>query len=111
MQVRVLDHIKLMSAMKPPRDRGGKCVVAVHETEGNVSRITIEMKDGAVSAASADASADVEMSDRVWPAVVFGDLAATRAAEMGLVQVNNRTPLAVLDGFATGPAPFCREYF
>jgi hypothetical protein len=43
--------------------------------------------------------------------VALGDLPATRAAELGLIAVTNRTPLAVLDALAAGPAPFCREYF
>jgi hypothetical protein len=51
------------------------------------------------------------MSDRTWALIALGDLPATRAAEMGLISVTNRSPLAVLDTFALGPAPFCREYF
>ncbi|MEO6435826.1 MAG: GNAT family N-acetyltransferase [Tepidisphaeraceae bacterium] len=111
MQVRVLDHAKLLAGMKLPADRSGKVVVAIRECEGNVTKLAIETADGKASATPSDASADVEMTDRVWAAVVFGDLPATRAAEMGLVSVTSRAPLAVLDAFAAGPAPFCREYF
>lgn len=112
MQVRVLDHVKLINAMKSlPRDRSGKVVVAIHETENTISKIAIELKDGIAAASATDASADVEMSDRIWAAVALGDLPATRAAELGLVSVTNRTPLGVLDALAAGPAPFCREYF
>jgi predicted acetyltransferase len=112
MQVRVLDHAKLINAMKSlPRDRSGKVVVAIRETEGATSKIAIELKDGAAAASATDASADVEMSDRMWAAVALGDLPATRAADLGLIAVTNRTPLGVLDALSAGAAPFCREYF
>jgi hypothetical protein len=51
------------------------------------------------------------MTDRVWAMVALGDLPASKAAEMGLIAVTNRTPLAVLDALSAGPAPYCREYF
>ena len=116
MQVRVLDHIKLLGAMKLPAtaDRGavGKVVVAVRETEGDVSKLAIDFADGRAVAASTDASADVEMSDRVWAMVALGDVPASRAVELGLIAVTNWTRLGVLDLLAAaGPAPFCREYF
>ena len=52
------------------------------------------------------------MTDRAWAMIALGDMTATRAAELGLIAVTNRTPLGVLDAFAAaGPPPFCREYF
>ena len=111
MQVRVLDHEKLLAAMKLPGDRSGKCVVAIREVEGEVKKIAIDLHDGRATATATDASPDFEMPDRIWAMVALGDLPATRAAELGLIAVTNRTPLAVLDALAAGPAPFCREYF
>jgi predicted acetyltransferase len=112
MQVRVLDHAKLLSAMKLPADRAaGKVVVAIHESEGTVSKLAVEIADGKASASPTQASADVEMSDRLWAIVALGDVPATRAAELGLITVTNRSPLGVLDVLAAGPPPFCREYF
>ena len=111
MQVRVLAHGKLLEAMKLPGDRAGKCVVAVREVEGEVKKFAVEIADGRAAVTATNASPDVEMPDRVWAAVALGDLPATRAAELGLIAVTNRTPLAALDALAAGPAPFCREYF
>ena len=111
MQVRVLDHEKLIGAMALPRSAGGKCIVAVREVEGHISKFAIEIADGKAVATKTDASPDVEMSDRVWAMVALGDMAATRAAELGLIAVTNRTPLSALDALAAGAAPFCREYF
>jgi predicted acetyltransferase len=111
MQVRVLDHVKLLDAMKLPSECSGKVNVAIRETEGHVTKLAIEMADGKGSAKPTVASSDLEMSDRVWAMVALGDLSATRAAELGLVSVTNRTPLAVLDALAIGPPPYCREYF
>ena len=111
MQVRVLDHAKLLESMKLPADRAGKCVVAVREVEGEVKKFAVEIGGGQAAVTPSNAPPDVEMPDRVWAAVALGDLPATRAAELGLVAVTNRTPLAALDALAAGPAPFCREYF
>ncbi|HYO10994.1 MAG TPA: GNAT family N-acetyltransferase [Tepidisphaeraceae bacterium] len=112
MQVRVLDHARLLSSMRLPHDhRPGKVVVAIRETEGTLSKLAIEMSGGTIAAAATDASADVEMPDRTWGIIALGDLSATRAAELGLINVTNRAPLGVLDALAQGPAPFCREYF
>ncbi|MEA2709855.1 MAG: hypothetical protein QOF78_2456 [Phycisphaerales bacterium] len=111
MQVRVLDHEKLLAAMKLPDDRAGKCVVAIREVEGDVKKIAIELKDGKAAATATNLSADVEMPDRVWAMIALGDMPATRAAELGLIAVTNRTPLTILDALAAGPTPFCREYF
>ena len=111
MQVRVLDHARLLAAMKLPAQAAGKCVVAIREVEGQVTKLSIELADGRATATPTGASPDLEMTDRVWAAVALGDLPASRAAELGLVTVTNRTPLAVLDVLAAGPAPYCREYF
>ena len=116
MQVRVLDHAKLLSGMKLPADRpAGKAVVAVRESEGSggaTSKFAVEIADGKANVVPSEASADVEMTDRAWATIALGDMTATRAAELGLIAVTNRTPLNVLDGFAAaGPPPFCREYF
>ena len=112
MQVRILDHEKFLGTLKLPDERRGKCVVAIREIEGDVKRLTIDLADGKVTAAPTSAAPDLEMPDRVWAMVAMGDLPATRAAELGLIAVTNRTPLAVLDALAAaGPAPFCREYF
>jgi predicted acetyltransferase len=111
MQVRVLDHEKLLAAMTLPADRVGKCVVAVREVEGEVKRFSVEIAGGRATATATNAAPDVEMPDRAFSLIALGDLAATRAAELGLISVTNRTPLAVLDALAAGPAPLCREYF
>lgn len=112
MQVRVLDHEKLLGEMKlPADDRKGKCVVAIREVEGDVKKMSIDLADGKMTATATGATADLEMADRVWAMVALGDLPATRAAELGLIAVTNRTPLGVLDALAGGPTPFCREYF
>jgi predicted acetyltransferase len=111
MQVRVLDHAKLLAAMKLPAKVAGKCVVAIREVEGNVRKLAIDLADGRATVTQSSASPDVEMPDHVWAAEVLGDLPATRAAELGLIAVTNRTPLATIDAMADGPAPYCREYF
>jgi predicted acetyltransferase len=111
MQCRVLDHAKLIEAMKLPEESAGRCIVAIRETEGAISRLAVELESGRAHASPSDASPDVEMTDRIWAMIALGDVSASRAAELGLISVTNRTPLGVLDALSVGPAPYCREYF
>ena len=111
MQLRVLDHAKLLAAMKLPTDTAGTVVVGVHEVEGTITKFAIDIADGHATARPTDASAQVELPDRVWAPVVFGDLPASEAHRLGLLTTTDPRALTVLDIFARGPAPFCHEYF
>jgi putative sterol carrier protein len=112
MQVRVLDHARLIDGMRVPEHVRGSAVVAIAETEGGASRLRIEMDGGRASITNTTATADVECADRDWAAIALGDLPGTRAAELGLIKVNRAAALGLLDAFAAaGPAPFCNEHF
>lgn len=111
MQIRVLDHRRLIEAMRLPADRSGKVVVAVHEAEGHVSKFAIDIAGGRASAAPSDATPQFECSNRMWAPIVSGDLSATSAARLGLVQCHDPAAAALLDIFAEGPVPFSNEYF
>ena len=111
MQARVLDHKKLIEGMVLPREFSGKAVISVRETEGDVVKFEIDVTEGRAAVKPSDASADVEFSAPVWAMVVLGDLKASAAAELGLISVASAKALPLLDVFASGPAPYCREYF
>jgi predicted acetyltransferase len=113
MQVRVLDHCRTIEAMRTlPQAVRGEAVVAIKESEGHNSRVRVTLESGRGAARASDASPDVTCDDKTWAAIVLGDMTATRAAELGLVQVDRAEALGVLDAFAFGgPAPFCEEYF
>ena len=112
MQVRVLDHVKLLESMRDlPADVRGSTTVVIRETEGNTSTLRIEVEGGRATAKPASGDADVECVDRDWASIVTGDLSASRAACLGLIRLGDAGKLAVLDAFARGPAPFCTEYF
>lgn len=111
MQVRVLDHVKLLAAMKLESNIKGSVVVGVREVEGEMTKLAIDIVDGRVSAKATDAPVQLEMLDRVWAPVVFGELRASEAHRLGLVETADERALRVLDAFAEGPAPYCHEYF
>jgi predicted acetyltransferase len=111
MQVRVLDHAKLLAAMKLESDVKGRVVVGVREVEGGVTMLAIDLADGRASARPTDASPQVEMPDRIWAPMVFGELRASEAHRLGLLTASDTKALRVLDAFAASPAPFCHEYF
>jgi predicted acetyltransferase len=112
MQVRVLDHVRLIESMRRlPSDVRGAATVAIAETEGGVSKIRVEMEGGRAAAKSGSAEADLECSDKDWASIVTGDLPAFEAARLGIIRVRNPKALEVLGAFSRGPAPFCTEYF
>ncbi|HEY7115870.1 MAG TPA: GNAT family N-acetyltransferase [Tepidisphaeraceae bacterium] len=112
MQVRVLDHARLIEGMRVPATLRGAATVAIAETGGTTSTIRIEVEAGRATARRATGPADVECADRTWAAIVLGDLPASRAAELALIKVHTPAALPILDAFAAaGPAPFCNEYF
>lgn len=112
MQLRVLDHKRFVEAMKFPPAVRGAVTVAIHETEGNESRLRIEVSEGrAAVSATSDAPPGFACRDHVWAAVACGDLPATRAVELGLAESGDLEAAALLDALAAGPAPFTLEYF
>ena len=56
-------------------------VVAIKETEGTVTKLSIELKDGKAVAAPSDASPDVEMTDRIWAIIALGERYPLRRPE------------------------------
>jgi hypothetical protein len=110
MQARVLDHIALIQAMRSlPQSIRGEGTVAIQESEGHCSRLRLTLEAGRAAAGPSDASPDITCDDKTWAAI--SDLAPSRAARLGLMEVDRPAALAVLDAFAAGPAPFCEEYF
>jgi predicted acetyltransferase len=107
MQVRILDHAKFLEALHLPADSRGSVVVAVHECEGHVSKLRIDIHDGHATVLASDATAEFECSDKVWAAVACGDVKATDAVKWSLA-TGTGGPLEVL---SRGPVPFSNEYF
>jgi predicted acetyltransferase len=111
MQVRVLDHKRLIEAMHLPDGRAGKVIVAVKECEGHESRFAIDYSAGRASAATTEASPQFECASHVWAAIVCGDMKATIALKLGLATATHPVAAEALDVLAEGPVPFCQEYF
>jgi predicted acetyltransferase len=111
LQLRVLDHRKYLESLHLPASIKGRVSVGVVETEGNVSRFSLEIEAGRAVVKIAGGDADFECSDRHWASIATGDLAANEAVRWGLARENTSGAAAVLDGLAVGPIPFCREYF
>jgi predicted acetyltransferase len=112
MQVRVLDHVKLIESMRRlPTDVRGAVSVGIVETEGTMSKVRVELEGGRAAAKSFSGDADIECRDKDWASIVTGDLRASEAARLGIIRARNERALDALDAFAGGPAPFCSEYF
>lgn len=111
MQVRVLDHQRVLEAMRLPMHARGRATIGVRECEGSVSTFAMDVSDGRIAVSRAG-SVDVEMSDVLWASIVTGDLPASSAVKLGLLPGSTRSEVIdLLDAFSMGPAPFCQEYF
>ena len=110
MQVRVLDHKRLIEAMRLPSEARGRVVVEVGECEGHSTRLSVDLADGRAQVSATQASAAFACPDHVWAAVVLGDLPATEAIRLGVASGSEESA-RLLDALSAGPAPFCNEYF
>ena len=111
MQLRVLDHKRLLEAMKLPATMAGKLNLAIKECEGTTMRLTLDFDGGRCKVGSASGDADATMTDVMWASIVTGDLSASATRPFGLIECRSDAAMALLEGFAVGPTPFCQEYF
>jgi predicted acetyltransferase len=111
MQVKVLDHKRLLEAMHPPARWAGRIDLAVREAEGTLSRFRVEINQGHVAVKPSTAAPAIECADATWASLVTGDLSARTAARLGLIQTTGPNAVELLEAFADGPVPFCDEYF
>ena len=111
LQLRVLDHKRFIEAMHLPDDCRGRTAVAVQEAEGTSSRFTIDVDSGRATVTETGSSPTFTCPDRVWAAIVCGDLRAVRAVQLGLASAEDHAAPGVFDAFSAGPAPFCDEGF
>ena len=114
MQMRVLEHVRFFEGQALPseaRHVRGRVTVAVRETEGSTSKFRLEVEDGKLRATKTDASSDIECTDVRWASIASGDLRASTAARLGLIDVTREGAIEVLDALGAGPAPWCNEYF
>ena len=50
-------------------------------------------------------------TDRIWAAIVMGELPIGKAVQMELVEVVRPAAINALLGFCDGPVPFCSDGF
>jgi predicted N-acetyltransferase YhbS len=108
-QVRLLDHVAVLDGL--PILGEGSVVVRVHESEGHATTLQLSFADGRLAATMSDATPQFECADKVWAPIVLGELKAAWAATHGLATCDDASVLPLLDAFATGGLPFCREFF
>ena len=111
MQVRVLDHMRLLNAMHLAEPARGQLMLAVHEVEGHVSKLRLDFDAGRISASATEMTADAECSDVTWAAVALGELPAETAWRLGLLSAHQPAIVNLLNALSKGPVPFCEEYF
>lgn len=111
MQIRVLDHGKVLSALTLASARRGACSLAIKETDGSITRLRLDLAEGRIGVKSAGGDCDVEMTDVLWASIVSGDLQASAAHRWGMIRSTHRDAIDLLDAFSEGPLPWCQEYF
>ncbi len=111
LQLRILDHRKFLESLHLPDRANGRVTIAIAECEGTVSRFRVDIESGRATASPAGGDADFECPDKHWAAIATGDIIASEAVRLRLAKASNPAAAALLDIFAAGPVPFCREYF
>ncbi len=110
-QLRVLDHKRLIETMKFPEFAKGSVVVEVLECEGETNRFKIDVSGGRASVSPSTAPADLTCPDRVWSAIVTGEMPAETAIQLGLAAGSKSASMDAIAIFSQGPRPFTTEYF
>lgn len=110
MQVRILDHRRFLEQVSFGPEATGRGVLAIHEPEGQTSKLSLDIENGKVAVAPASASPTFECPAKTWAAVACGELAASMALRLGLATGQEKAAI-LLDHLARGPRPFCHEYF
>jgi predicted acetyltransferase len=111
MQIRILDHKAVLEAMHFPPGVHGAIRVGVKETEGQVTRFSLDIDEGRASVKPVEGDVDLLTTDVLWASLVSGDLPARTAALMGRIAVADLRKLDLLQSFSAGPAPYCQDYF
>ncbi|HEY1684684.1 MAG TPA: GNAT family N-acetyltransferase [Tepidisphaeraceae bacterium] len=110
MMMKILDNPKLLSAMRWPADAKGSAVVRVAMADGSSETLKIDVQNGKGSAVATSLSPQFECPERLWTAIIFGDLSAMQAVRFGLVSGEEKA-VALLETLSGGPKPYCLEYF
>ncbi|HEY0007168.1 MAG TPA: GNAT family N-acetyltransferase [Tepidisphaeraceae bacterium] len=111
MQVRVLDHLRFFEGQKLFADQNGSLIVSVRETEGHESRFELTFNGRQLHAKTSAATPHVTCRDITWAAIACGELRASTAAAMGLLEHSSPAAIRLLNALNEGLAPFCCEYF
>lgn len=110
MQIRILDHRRVLESFKLESNLTGKASVAIKESEGSITKLSLDFDGPKVSVKDSTDGA-VEMTDVIWSSIVSGELRASDALKFGLIRSNDPMKATMLDAFSEGAAPFCQEYF
>jgi predicted acetyltransferase len=111
MQIRVLDHKRLIEGLQLPAEKKGRVVVSVKECEGKETRFAIDVSQGRASVTFTRAATEFECADHIWAPIVCGDMKASVAVKLGLASATGSGVAEILDVFGEGAVPFCQEYF
>jgi predicted acetyltransferase len=110
MQLRVLNHRRLIESMLLPPHAPFATTIAIRESEGTITRLQLQYESGHATVTDGPNDEQFACNDTTWAAIVCGDLRATTAVRLGLA-IASGPAAANLDIFAAGPVPFCNEYF
>ncbi|HQY89382.1 MAG TPA: hypothetical protein PK402_12090, partial [Tepidisphaeraceae bacterium] len=110
MQIRILDHRRVLEGLKLESNMTGKTSVAIRESEGSITKLSLDFNGPKVSVKDSSDGA-VEMTDVIWSSIVSGDLRASDALQFGLIRSSDPMKAMMLDAFYEGISPFCQEYF
>lgn len=111
MQVNVIDPVEFLQGQSLSRAVKQSVVVEVTNYRQEKQKFSLDFSAGIIDAKPSDASADLQTSDVTFSSIACGELRASTARMLGLIDLADPGKLSSLDVLADGPAPFCYEYF
>ena len=110
MQLKIIDHTKLLEAIHWPAEAKGSAVVQIVDPRNQLTNLRIEVEAGKASVKRSTGEPEFVCPERLWGPIVTGDLGASAVAELGLVR-GELSAIRLLDWLSAGKKPYCGEYF
>jgi len=108
MQLKILDHLKFLVAVRTAEHLNGSIIVRVLEAEGHSVTLVLDFQHGRIDGRLTEDSPQITCRDTTWAAIACGELKLTDAIRVGLAESDLSD---IPEPFIAGPVPFCDEYF
>lgn len=109
LQIRVVDPVRALCSLRPPKDLGGSLAFLVDDWVIDTRRpvvASVDVEDGIVSERKRKGHAGIRCDINTFSQIFTGTLAASRARELGRLEAPRARDLELCDRLLFGRVPF-----